>query len=169
VGWLDGTGDRNLLRFIFLEPSARSLIHDYVKRARRVVAEFRADVSAHLNDPAILRLVEDLNERSEAFKRHWRERVVLGREGGERTFDHSVTSARQSEVSDAARLQVAEAPQSLLCRAVFSPPHREESVVRASTAPVWLFLRNSSPDLPESCFAATTLPSGIVTFVPAVT
>jgi transcriptional regulator with XRE-family HTH domain len=90
VGWLDGTGDRNLLRFIFLEPSARSLIHDYANRARRVVAEFRADASAHLHDPAIHRLVEDLNERSEAFRRYWRERVVLGREGGERTFDHPV-------------------------------------------------------------------------------
>lgn len=90
VGWLDGTTDRNLLRFIFLEPSARSLIHDYANRARRVVAEFRADVSAHLNDPAIHRLVEDLNEGSEAFKRYWHERVVLRREGGERTFDHPV-------------------------------------------------------------------------------
>lgn len=90
VGWLDGTSDRNLLRFIFLEPSARLLIHDYANRARRVVAEFRADVSAHLNDPAIHHLVEYLNERSEAFKRYWRERVVLGREGGERTFDHPV-------------------------------------------------------------------------------
>ena len=89
VGWPDGTADRNL-RFIFLEPSARSLIHDYANRSRRVVAEFRADVSAHLNDPAIHRLVEDLNEGSEAFKRYWHERVVLGREGGERTFDHPV-------------------------------------------------------------------------------
>ena len=90
VGWLDGTADRNLLRFIFLEPSARSLIHDYAHRARRVVAEFRADVSAHLNDPAIHRLVEALNEGSEAFKQYWHEHVVLGREGGQRTFDHPV-------------------------------------------------------------------------------
>lgn len=90
VGWLDGTADRNLLRFIFLEPSARSLIHDYANRARRVVAEFRADVSAHLNDPAIRRLVEDLSEGNESFKQYWHERVVLGREGGERTFQHPV-------------------------------------------------------------------------------
>jgi hypothetical protein len=90
VGWLDGTADRNLLRFIFLQPSARSLIHDYANRARRVVAELRADVNAHLDDPAIRRLVEDLNEGSEAFKRYWHERVVLAREGGERTFDHPV-------------------------------------------------------------------------------
>jgi transcriptional regulator with XRE-family HTH domain len=90
VGWLDGTGDRSLLRYIFLEPAARSLIHDYANRARRVVAEFRADASAHLNDPAIHRLVGDLSEASEAFKRYWHERVVLGREGGERTFNHPV-------------------------------------------------------------------------------
>lgn len=90
VGWLDGTADRNLLRYIFLEPSARALIHGYANRARRVVAEFRADVSAHLNDPAIRHLVEDLSAGSEAFRRYWHERVVLGREGGERTFDHPV-------------------------------------------------------------------------------
>jgi len=88
VGWLDGPGDKSLLRYIFLEPAARSLIRDYEDRSRRVVAEFRADVSAHLDDPAIRRLVEDLSARSEAFTRYWHERVVLGREGGERTFDH---------------------------------------------------------------------------------
>src|ERR1700739_4286231 len=50
AGWLDGAHDRNLLRFIFLAPSARMLIHDFNERARRVVAEFRADVSTHLDD-----------------------------------------------------------------------------------------------------------------------
>jgi transcriptional regulator with XRE-family HTH domain len=88
VGWLDGSEDKNLLRFIFLKPSARSLIRDYENRARRVVAEFRADVSAHLNDPPIRRLIEGLSERSEAFRRYWHERIVLEREGGERTFNH---------------------------------------------------------------------------------
>ena len=88
IGWLDQSEDKNLLRYIFLEPSARALIHDYEKRSRRVVAEFRADVSAHLNDPAVRRLVAELSERSEAFARYWTERVVLGREGGERTFHH---------------------------------------------------------------------------------
>jgi hypothetical protein len=83
-----GSQDRNLLRFIFLEPSARSLIRDYENRARRVVAEFRADVSAHLNDPPIHRLIEELSEHSSTFRRYWHERVVLEREGGERTFNH---------------------------------------------------------------------------------
>src|SRR6516164_7467291 len=33
TGWLDREGERNLLRFIFLEPSARSLICDWEERA----------------------------------------------------------------------------------------------------------------------------------------
>ncbi|HLH91740.1 MAG TPA: helix-turn-helix transcriptional regulator [Xanthobacteraceae bacterium] len=88
AGWLDGDNDRNLLRYIFLSPAARTLIHDYDQRARRVVAEFRADVSSHLADPAIRDHIEDLRRRSDAFARIWDAHGVLGREGGERTFDH---------------------------------------------------------------------------------
>jgi transcriptional regulator with XRE-family HTH domain len=88
VGWLDGPGDKSLLRYIFLHAIAPSLICDYDNRARRVVAEFRADVSGHLSDPALLRLIEELSARSAAFKQYWHERVVLEREGGERTFNH---------------------------------------------------------------------------------
>jgi MmyB-like transcription regulator ligand binding domain len=88
VGWLDRPGDRNLLRFIFLTPAARSLICDYEERARRVVAEFRANVSTHLNDPAIRDLIGDLRRQSREFAQFWEEHGVLGREGGERTFNH---------------------------------------------------------------------------------
>ena len=88
VGWLDGDNDRNLLRYIFLAPIARTLIRDYDDRARRVVAEFRADMSSHLADPAIRDHVDDLRRRSDAFARIWDAHGVLGREGGERTFDH---------------------------------------------------------------------------------
>ena len=88
VGWLDGSGDRNLLRFIFLQPAARALICDYGERARRVVAEFRANVSTHLNDPAIRLVIDDLRRQSRDFARLWDEHGVLGREGGERTFNH---------------------------------------------------------------------------------
>ena len=88
AGWLDGSAERNLLRFIFLEPAARSFISDYRTRARRVVAEFRADVSSHLGDPEIRDLVAELERESGPFSRYWREHAVLGREGGERTFHH---------------------------------------------------------------------------------
>ena len=88
AGWLDGKNDRNLLRYIFLSPAARMLIRDYDERARRVVAEFRADVSTHLAEPAIRDHLDDLRRRSGAFARIWDAHGVLGREGGERTFDH---------------------------------------------------------------------------------
>jgi transcriptional regulator with XRE-family HTH domain len=87
-GWLDGTHERNLLRYIFLAPAARALIRDHEARARRVVAEFRADASGHLADPAIRDLIDELRRRSPAFARLWDQHGVLGREGGERTFNH---------------------------------------------------------------------------------
>ena len=88
VGWLDQPGSRNLLRFIFLEASARSLICAWEKRARRVAAEFRAACSLHLHEPALRLLIEELRGRSPQFARFWDTQGVLGREGGERTFKH---------------------------------------------------------------------------------
>jgi len=88
AGWLDGEHDRNLLRYIFLSPAARALIRDYDERARRVVAEFRADASAYLTDPGIRDLVDSLRRQSPAFARLWDQHGVLGREGGVRAFNH---------------------------------------------------------------------------------
>ena len=88
VGWLDQPDERNLLRFIFLQPAARSLICDWEARARRVAAEFRAAASAHLDDPALRALIADLRRESPAFAQFWDQHGVLVREGGARTFNH---------------------------------------------------------------------------------
>jgi transcriptional regulator with XRE-family HTH domain len=92
VGWLDGSAHegrpRNLLRFIFLRPSARGLICGWTDRARRVVAEFRAQCAAHLADPALRALIDELSRQSPEFAEMWEQHGVLGREGGERTFNH---------------------------------------------------------------------------------
>jgi transcriptional regulator with XRE-family HTH domain len=90
VGWLDKEGELNLLRFIFLEPAARPLICDWERRARRVVAEFRAHCGAHLDDAALRRLIDDLQRLSPDFAEMWEQHGVLGREGGERTFNHPI-------------------------------------------------------------------------------
>jgi transcriptional regulator with XRE-family HTH domain len=87
-GWLDGEADRNLLRYIFLSPAARRLISGWEERGRRVAAEFRADYSRHLRDPAMQALIDELSERSPVFLRYWQEQAVLNREGGERCFNH---------------------------------------------------------------------------------
>jgi len=88
TGWLDRPGPHNLLRFIFLQPAARSLIENHDERARRVVAEFRANVGAHIEDAPIRALIEELRMRSPRFAELWAEHGVLSREGGMRTFNH---------------------------------------------------------------------------------
>lgn len=89
VGWLDADTDkRNLLRFLFLQPSARTLIPDWDDRARRVVAEFRIDYSRHLDDPGMQALADDLIAGSAAFAQAWEAHAVVRREGGERRFAH---------------------------------------------------------------------------------
>lgn len=46
--WLD-SGEPRLIRYVFLDPAARSLIWNWEHRARRLLAEFRAD-TAHNPD-----------------------------------------------------------------------------------------------------------------------
>ena len=86
VGWLDGDHDRNLMRFIFRSPAAPRLIDRWEERARRAVAEFRADFSRRFSEPAMRGLIEELDAASPLFSHLWREQAVLGREGGERRF-----------------------------------------------------------------------------------
>lgn len=90
VGWLDDGSDRNLLRFIFLDPASRALIPDWTDRARRVLAEFRADFSQSLRDPEMNALLADLRARSSFFAEAWSEQAVLDRAGGPRLFSHPV-------------------------------------------------------------------------------
>jgi transcriptional regulator with XRE-family HTH domain len=88
VGWLDGTNDKNLLRYVFLSRAARRIIPDWEVRARRVLAEFRAESSRHLDDPALSALVDELKRESPLFARGWRDHDVTERAGGERSFAH---------------------------------------------------------------------------------
>jgi transcriptional regulator with XRE-family HTH domain len=88
AGWLDTPGERNLLRFVFLNAAARSLICRWEERARRLVAEFRAASGAHFDEPAQRGFIATLRQESKDFARLWDEQAVLGREGGERTFNH---------------------------------------------------------------------------------
>ena len=88
VGWLDRPAERNQLRYIFLDPAARALISDWPGRARRVLAEFRADYSRHVDDPGLDALIAELSRQSAFFRRAWQDQAVTGREGGERRFNH---------------------------------------------------------------------------------
>lgn len=120
TGWLDVPDEHNLLRFTFTHPVARSLICDWEVRARRLAAEFRAASSGHLDDPKLREFVAALRRDSEEFARFWDEHGVLGREGGERTFNHSRAGfLRYEQVT----FQVANHPDLKMTMLVPRPDH----------------------------------------------
>jgi hypothetical protein len=77
-----------LLRYVFLAPEARDFIVDWATRARRIVAEFRADCRTRLEEPALSRLIDELTKGSPEFARFWKQHNVLERQGGRRDFNH---------------------------------------------------------------------------------
>lgn len=97
-GWLAQDTQPNLLRFMFLHPLARTLLVDWDARAKRIVAEFRAETSHFAHSEAIRQLVLNLCDESKVFNQWWAQQEVLAREGGERLFihpDHGLTCYRQ--------------------------------------------------------------------------
>jgi transcriptional regulator with XRE-family HTH domain len=90
-GWLDVAASPvrpNLLRFMFRAPAARGLIVDWDDRARRLVAEFRADIGKHASQPALASLIAELSRDSPEFNALWPLQDVVSREGGLRRFHH---------------------------------------------------------------------------------
>lgn len=93
VDWLGGRPRpglvrRNVLQFVFLDPTARRFIVDWEDRARRLVAEYRADTAAWQSDPVRQALVQELSDASAEFCAEWKSQRVLSRDGGRRRFEH---------------------------------------------------------------------------------
>jgi transcriptional regulator with XRE-family HTH domain len=89
AAWLGARAtERNLLRFVFMDPAARQLIIDWSQRATRLVAEFRADTAAWQDDTVRKSLVQELSDSSAEFAAAWRSQQVMSRDGGRRGFAH---------------------------------------------------------------------------------
>jgi len=85
--WL-GSSEPNLLRYVFLDPAAADFIVDWPDRARRLVAECRADLARQREDREMLALIAQLRDGNADFARWWDEQHVLDPEGGRRRFIH---------------------------------------------------------------------------------
>jgi len=70
------TGDRTILRMIFLWPHWRSLFVDWESLAESVVAQFRAETARHSGAPELLELTDALARDSTEFARLWHARAV---------------------------------------------------------------------------------------------
>lgn len=92
AGWLDQTNETdqrpNLMRFVFLNPVAKNFVVNWEMRARRLVAEFRADCRSRLEEPELKKLVNELALASPEFEQFWKQHDVLERQGGQREFNH---------------------------------------------------------------------------------
>lgn len=77
-----------LLEYMFLDPAARDFVVQWPLRARRMVAEFRADASDFLETADLQARLAHLSERSPEFDRLWHMQDVAEREGGVREFNH---------------------------------------------------------------------------------
>jgi len=112
AGWLDRRAtERNLLRFMFLEPVARMLVNDWPHRAARLVAEFRPHSAAFADQPPTRELIDALRTASTDFARLWSAQDVQERDGGRRLFNHP---ARGQLAFDQLTLAPAGAPGMLL-------------------------------------------------------
>lgn len=85
--WLESS-ERNVLRFMFLDPGVKALVNDWEFRARRLVAQFRVEYGKYIDDPKMLDLVQGLSESSDLFRQFWEEQLVLLWEGNEKSFNH---------------------------------------------------------------------------------
>ena len=85
--WLKGP-EKNLLRYMFLDLSVRTIVGDWEPRARRLLAQFRVEFGRYIDDPKMLDLIQRLSGESELFQQFWSEQQVLLWEGNEKSFNH---------------------------------------------------------------------------------
>jgi transcriptional regulator with XRE-family HTH domain len=72
---------RNMLRFIFLDPRARAAHYDWESMARLVLAAFRLDAVRAGAAAEVEPLVDELRRRSPEFEAMWRDHEVPGGHG----------------------------------------------------------------------------------------
>jgi transcriptional regulator with XRE-family HTH domain len=97
-GWLGPDSiSRNLLEYMFLEPEARTLVIDWEDRARRLIADFRADCGRNLDHPPFLGLLEALQSKSTEFSHFWKIRDVSWRTAGQKLFRHPALGVLEYE------------------------------------------------------------------------
>lgn len=82
--------DRNLTKWILLDPAARELYVDWDRIASEMVAILRLDAGAHPDDPRTTELAGELTLKCPEFPKWWSQHKVLDRTWGRKRFRHPV-------------------------------------------------------------------------------
>lgn len=96
--------ERNLTRWLILEPSARELFLDWKAVASEAVGTLRSDVGRHPNDPRANQLVGELAVRSEHFRQWWAGHRVAKGSAGVVRLHHPIVGDLELNFEDLARL-----------------------------------------------------------------
>ncbi|KPH97135.1 helix-turn-helix domain protein [Actinobacteria bacterium OK074] len=79
---------RNIPRYVFLHPTARTLFHDWAGQVRGCVARLRALAGTDPDAPDLTRLVGELLLKSPEFAKLWERHNTKGHAHGRKTFHH---------------------------------------------------------------------------------
>jgi transcriptional regulator with XRE-family HTH domain len=82
--------ERNVLRFIFLDPRVRAAQYDWESVARYVVSAFRVDAARAGAAAEVQPLVDELCRLSPEFKAMWRDNDVRGQHDGVKQIRHPI-------------------------------------------------------------------------------
>lgn len=82
-------GERNLTRWLLLDPAARTLFLDWNTVAADAVGTLRTDIGRHPDDPQATRLVGELAVHSEPFRQWWAGHRVTARSAGTVRLSHT--------------------------------------------------------------------------------
>lgn len=83
--------DRNLARWTFLDPAARTRYLDWEAVASDAAAILRRDAAAAPDDPDLIALIGELTIRSDDFRRMWAEHKVFACTFGTKRLFHPLT------------------------------------------------------------------------------
>ncbi|MFE7774323.1 helix-turn-helix transcriptional regulator [Streptomyces sp. NPDC057445] len=85
--------ERNVARFVFLDPAARELFADWPAAGRDAVASLRLYAGRHPHDPLLTELTDDLSARDEDFGRWWEAHDVVEHTYGTKNYRHPLVGA----------------------------------------------------------------------------
>ncbi|MGW3247647.1 helix-turn-helix transcriptional regulator [Streptomyces sp. NPDC001070] len=80
--------ERNLARFMFLDPAARELFVDWDMAARMLVTGLHLHAGRHPNDPQLAELIDQLSAADAEFRRWWAAHDVEEFSHGTRHYRH---------------------------------------------------------------------------------
>ncbi|MFL5856425.1 MAG: helix-turn-helix transcriptional regulator [Solirubrobacteraceae bacterium] len=79
---------RNLLWWLFVDPSWDRSSPNWESTAKHTLARFRAQHARRPEDPSFATLVEELSEASPEFRAWWPRHEVIGEQAGTKTIEH---------------------------------------------------------------------------------